>query len=101
MFAIRLSIILITLCFILTKSQPAAKESKHIEDKVTKLDHLTKQQILMMTHTGVPKDVIAKKISHIVGNTATANRVIDGVNAREVRDKQAIRDRQSKASRKR
>lgn len=78
-----------------------SRDSQHIEDKVSKLDHLTKQQILMMTHTGVPKEVIAKKILHVVGNSATANRVIDGVNARALNDKQEILKRQTAVRNKR
>ena len=77
------------------------RDSQHIEDKVSKLDHLTKQQILMMTHTGVPKEVIAKKILHVVGNSATANRVIDGVNARAINDKQEVLKRQTAVRNKR
>ena len=95
----RLIVILIAVCSILVTSQlNTNKVSKHIEEKINKLDHLTKQQILMMTHTGVPKDVIAKKISHVVGNSATAGRVIDGVNARALKEKQDIRNRQSNAA---
>ena len=77
------------------------RDSQHIEDKVSKLDHLTKQQILMMTHTGVPKEVIAKKILHVVGNSATANRVIDGVNARAINDRQEVLKRQAAVRNKR
>ena len=71
------------LCFLAlaaaaTKQQ---RDSAHIEEKVRKLDHATKQQVLMMQHSNIPKDVIAKKISQAVGgSTATAHRVIDGIN---------------------
>ena len=71
------------LCFLAlaTAATKQQRESAHIEEKVRKLDHATKQQVLMMQHSNIPKDVIAKKISQAVGgSTATAHRVIDGIN---------------------
>lgn len=83
---------IVLLCFLWFTVASAAtkqqKESAHIEEKIRKLDHATKQQILMMQHVNVPKDVIAKKISQAVGgSTATAHRVIDGVNKQHKADK--------------
>ena len=78
-----------------TKQQ---KESAHIEEKIRKLDHATKQQILMMQHVNIPKDVIAKKISGAVGGSkATAHRVIDGVNKQNKADKMEKMSRNKRA----
>lgn len=68
MSLLHLVLLLAVVIFIRVLSQRVKEESRHISDKINKLDHVTKQQILMMTKSGVPKNIIAQKISYVVGN---------------------------------
>ena len=89
MFAFALFVVLLALvCGPAGAATKQQRESAHIEEKIRKLDHATKQTVLLMQHSNIPKEVIAKKISQAVGgSTATAHRVIDGITRQAEADK--------------
>jgi hypothetical protein len=61
------------------KQSQRKRRSKEIEDKVNRLDEATKQRVLAMKASGMPRDAIAEKIAYVAGNKNTAGRIVDAI----------------------
>lgn len=65
--------------------------TRETEERVKKLDPMTKKRILAMHAAGMPKEAIASSISYETGgNKGAAHRIIDGVKAESMNSKRNL-----------
>lgn len=69
---------------------------KQVEAKVKQMDPHTKQRVIAMSKSGMPKDAIAKSISYVAGNTGTAHKLIDEIHQQDAKSRKLENARKRK-----